>query len=77
MYHLFEFIFQFIFLCTGNFSVHLRVFLHLIGGFNVYRLFVFIFQFIFSCNENFPSICGNYPVRWSRGVRGVGCCGGL
>ena len=58
MYPLFAFIFQFIFLCTGNVSIHLWFFLLLFAGFNMYRLFVFIFQFIFLCAENFPSICG-------------------
>ena len=41
MYHLFVFIFQFIFLCTGKFSVHLRFYLHLIAGFNMYRPYLF------------------------------------
>ena len=61
-----------------KFFRQLAFFLHLFDGFNMYRLYVFIFQFIFLCYQYyFLTICCNYPVRWSRGVRGVASCGGL
>ena len=65
MYCIFVFIFQFILLCTGNFSIHL-LFQHLLAEFYMYvytyvlYVFVFIFQFIFLCTEIIRYIDGNF-----------------
>ena len=68
MYCIFVFIFQFILLCTGNFSIHL-LFQHLLAEFYMYvymYVFVFIFQFIFLCTEIIRYIDGIFSFSVPR-----------